>query len=194
VNYLAHAYLSFNHPEILVGNMISDFVKGKQKFDYAPGIQTGIMLHRFIDTFTDAHPATHAAKQLFKPVYGLYAGAFIDVVYDHFLAIDEAQFVPEGLEAFADGVYKSLEAYTGVFPERFARMFPFMQEQNWLKGYADRQGIYHSFNGLVRRAKYMEDFTTAFAIFEREYKHLEQYYHDFFPSVKELAANHLNND
>lgn len=30
MNYLAHAYLSFDEPEILVGNMISDFVKGKK--------------------------------------------------------------------------------------------------------------------------------------------------------------------
>lgn len=36
MNYLAHAYLSFNDPEILVGNLISDFVKGKKKFDYPP--------------------------------------------------------------------------------------------------------------------------------------------------------------
>jgi len=30
MNYLAHAYLSFDHEEILVGNLISDFVKGKK--------------------------------------------------------------------------------------------------------------------------------------------------------------------
>lgn len=30
MNYLAHAFLSFNHQPILTGNMISDFVKGKQ--------------------------------------------------------------------------------------------------------------------------------------------------------------------
>jgi hypothetical protein len=29
MNYLGHAYLSFNHQDILVGNMISDFIKGK---------------------------------------------------------------------------------------------------------------------------------------------------------------------
>ena len=58
MNYLAHAYLSFNDPEILVGNMISDFVKGKKKFDYPLRIQAGIMLHRIIDEFTDGHPAT----------------------------------------------------------------------------------------------------------------------------------------
>ncbi len=39
MNYLAHAYLSFNDPDVLAGNMISDFVKGKKKFDY-PGAHT----------------------------------------------------------------------------------------------------------------------------------------------------------
>ena len=62
MNYLAHAYLSFNIPEILVGNLISDFVKGKRKLDYPPGIRTGITLHRAIDTFTDTHPAIRDVK------------------------------------------------------------------------------------------------------------------------------------
>jgi acyl carrier protein phosphodiesterase len=39
MNYLAHAYLSFNEPGILTGNMISDFVKGKRKYDYSEIIQ-----------------------------------------------------------------------------------------------------------------------------------------------------------
>ena len=49
MNYLAHAFLSFDDPELLVGNMISDFVKGKQKFGYPSGIQEGIALHRAIE-------------------------------------------------------------------------------------------------------------------------------------------------
>jgi acyl carrier protein phosphodiesterase len=53
MNYLAHAYLSFGIPEITLGNLISDFVKGKKKNDYPAAIQRGIMLHRAIDTFTD---------------------------------------------------------------------------------------------------------------------------------------------
>ncbi len=51
MNYLAHAYLSFHDPEVLVGNMISDFVKGKKQYDYPDGIQKGIRLHRIIDLF-----------------------------------------------------------------------------------------------------------------------------------------------
>jgi acyl carrier protein phosphodiesterase len=92
MNYLAHARLSFDQPDILVGNMISDFVKGKKRFDYSEPVQKGITLHRAIDTFTDEHEATKEAKKFFKPVVGLYAGAFMDIVYDHFLATDENEF------------------------------------------------------------------------------------------------------
>ena len=108
MNYLAHAYFSFNHPEILAGNMISDFVKGKKKYDFPPGIQKGIALHREIDAFTDIHEATKMAKEIFRPHYRLYSGAFIDVVYDYFLANDKTVFTDSSLLNF------SLTTYTVV--------------------------------------------------------------------------------
>ncbi len=42
MNYLAHAYFSFNQPPVIVGNLISDFIKGKKQFDYPAEIQKGI--------------------------------------------------------------------------------------------------------------------------------------------------------
>src|SRR5689334_13128813 len=111
MNYLAHAYLSFNNADILVGNMISDFVKGKKRFDFSEHIQNGIMLHRSIDTFTDEHIATKQAKEFFKPVVGLYAGAFMDVVYDHFLANDKNEFDNKSLLNFSSSVYTTLDNY-----------------------------------------------------------------------------------
>lgn len=95
MNYLAHAVLSFQQPDLLTGNMISDFVKGKQQYYYSAGIQKGIQLHRAIDTFTDSHLAIRAAKQLLKPASGGYAGPFVDIAFDHFLSLDEAQSPPE---------------------------------------------------------------------------------------------------
>jgi acyl carrier protein phosphodiesterase len=38
------------------------------------------------------HIATKEAKKIFKPSVGLYAGAFTDVVYDHFIALDKNEF------------------------------------------------------------------------------------------------------
>jgi len=187
MNYLAHAYLSFNNPEILLGNMISDFVKGKKKFDYPDNIQKGIALHRAIDNFTDNHEETKKASQFFKPDYGLYAGAFVDIVYDHFLAKDHTEF-PNGLLAdFSKTTYAQLRIYNEFFPEKFHRLFHYMQLHDWLYNYQFNEMIAQSFRGLVLRAAYMSDSTKAFQVFETHYGALEKCYSRFFPLLKEYA-------
>ena len=103
MNYLAHAYLSFEITDIMVGNMISDFVKGKQKLNYPFAIQQGITLHRAIDSFTDSHAVTRQAKSFFKESYGLYAGPLVDVAYDYFLANDPLRFPETGEKGSAAG-------------------------------------------------------------------------------------------
>lgn len=194
MNYLAHAYLSFKEPDILVGNLISDFVKGKQKFSYPTIIQKGIMLHRRIDDFTDHHESTIQAKLFFKAAYGLYAGAFIDIVYDYFLANDKNEFPGDALAGFADLTYKQLQPYQSVFPEKFRLMFHYMQSQNWLYNYQFKEGIHNSFAGLVRRAKYMDQHIPAFNIFEDHYNELRNCYQQFFPAVKNFAYDELRRE
>jgi acyl carrier protein phosphodiesterase len=191
MNYLAHAYLSFNRPGILVGNMISDFVKGKKKYDYPEEIQQGIALHREIDRFTDTHFATKEAKEIFRPAYRLYAGALIDVVYDHFLALDEDEFTDEGLKAFTINTYAVLDQFTDHFPEKFNEMYPYMKTHNWLYNYRYRQGIEKSLGGVVRRAKYLEESATAYFLFNEHYETLKNLYQLFFPAVKLTAVNFL---
>lgn len=192
MNYLAHAHLSFSREEILVGNMISDFVKGKKKFDYSPGIQKGIALHRAIDGFTDFHEATKEAKQFLKPALGLYSGAFIDIVYDHFLAIDTNEFNDTNtLDFFTTNTYQQLEKYNAVFPERFQLMFPYMQKHNWLYNYQFTWGIEKSFGGLARRAAYLTDADPAFNLFEKNYDALKSCYEFFFPQLKKFSIEYL---
>jgi acyl carrier protein phosphodiesterase len=192
MNFLAHAYLSFNDPEILVGNMISDFVKGKRKFDYPENILNGIMLHRAIDEFTDFHPATQLAKEYFREEYRLYSGAFIDIVYDHFLANDPIIFSKEvSLARFAENTYRQLDGFAHHFPEVFKMLFPYMKNHNWLYNYRSLNGIKNSFEGLVRRAAYLSDSSAAFLIFQANYDELKNAYDLFFPSLENFAKNHL---
>lgn len=190
MNYLAHAYLSFGNQEILAGNMISDFVKGKKKFDYPEKIHKGIILHREIDRFTDNHHTTKLAKEIFRPVYRLYSAAFVDVVYDHFLATDEELFTDESLRLFTEEVYSMLSRSLKIFPEKFSGMFPYMQSQNWLYNYRFRWGIEKSFGSLVRRAAYIEESDTAFALFNENYELLKIYSRDFIHSVIPYARNY----
>jgi acyl carrier protein phosphodiesterase len=191
MNLLAHAYLSFEQPEILVGNMISDYVKGKKQYDYPIGIQQGIRLHRAIDHFTDNHPATHIGKQVFKPAVGTYAGAFMDVVYDHFLALDPHELSEAAWLPYTQKVYEQLKANAEFLPEKFAAQLPHMSTHNWLFHYRLVGAIEKSFGGLVRRTKYLTEHLPAFAIFEAEYPFLKQQYEAFFPDVKKFAEIEL---
>jgi len=194
MNYLAHAFLSFNKPDILTGNIISDFVKGKAKFNFPDQIQKGISLHRSIDEFTDNHSVTSKAKSFFRPAYRLYSGAFTDVVYDHFLARDDKQFAEyKGLENFARDVYHSLEKEYSLFPPRFQKIFPYMKSQNWLYGYRFREGIQKSFQGLAFRAAYLNESAIAFDIFNQYYSEFENCYEEFFPVLKQFASYTLSN-
>ena len=192
MNYLAHAYLSFNKPGILVGNMISDFIKGKKQFDYPPPIQKGIRLHRAIDDFTDTHNVTQQLKSFFRPQYRLYSGAFADVVYDHFLANDSNAFADETvLKEFTGTVYGVLETGLDGLPPFFQQIFPYMKEHDWLYNYRYKWGIEKSFGGLVRRATYLQESEIAFELFNRHYNEMKVCYDEFFPSLKKFAANHL---
>lgn len=188
MNFLAHALLSFNDEDFLTGNMISDFVKGKKKLDYPLSIQKGIQLHRAIDEFTDYHPVTAKAKEFFRNDYRLYSGPFVDIIYDHFLALDDKQFLKnKGIKNFTISTYHKLHNNESYFPERFQKMFPYMESQNWLYGYRFKEGIRKSFGGLVHRAAYMDESETAFEIFNKNYDRLAKHYSAFFPELKEFA-------
>lgn len=192
MNYLAHAWLSFNHPQILVGNMISDFIKGKKQFDYPTIIHKGIQLHRAIDNFTDSHEATQQLKLFFKPQYRLYAGAFSDVVYDHFLATDEGEFLTDtDLNHFAVTAYQVLETNFTILPEAFQKMLPYMKEYNWLYNYRYKWGIEKSFAGLARRARYLPESAVAFELFNENYDAMRLIYQQFFPEIKRFAAHQM---
>ncbi len=172
--------------------MISDFVKGRKKFDYPPTVQNGIMLHRMIDHFTDTHPATKQAMQIFKPIVGAYAGAFVDVAYDHFLANDPDEFPEMALEDFAESTYRDLNNYSGLMPEKFILMLPYMVSQDWLVNYRFIKGIENSFGGIFRRAKYLEKNDSIMPVFADNYELLRNCYNDFFPSLKAFAFENFN--
>ena len=192
MNYLAHAWLSFHQPEIVVGNMISDFVKGKKQFDLSPAIQKGIRLHRAIDNFTDTHPVTKELKEFYRPHYRLYSGAFADVTYDHFLANDKNEFpAAEALKAFSATTYSILEDHFSGLPPGFQKIFPYMRSQDWLFNYREKWLIEKSFWGLECRATYLKESGIAFTIFNENIAAMRSCYARFFPELKDFATHTL---
>jgi acyl carrier protein phosphodiesterase len=191
MNYLAHAYLSFQNDEVLVGNMSSDFIKGKKRYNFSPQVQNGIELHRRIDAFTDTHIITAEAKKYFKEAVGTYSGAFTDVAYDYFLANDENEFTETSLKEFAQYVYRTLERNRTILPARLQSMLPYMQQQDWLFNYKSFWGIEKSFEGIVKRAVYLNDSKPAYNVFIEYCNTLRPLYQKFFPELKAFAFAQL---
>ena len=192
MNLLAHAFLSFQDTDILAGNMISDYVKGKKQYDLPRNVQKGIQLHRVIDTFTDQHRVVKELSEIFRPKYRLYSGAIIDIVFDHFLANDEIHFNKNQLHDFTQTIYTQLSIHQSIFPERFAKMFPYMTSQNWLFHYQSTEGIQRSLGGLQRRAKYIDETETAFQLFLQHYEQIQTGYQLFFPELLQMSKDTFN--
>jgi acyl carrier protein phosphodiesterase len=180
MNYLGHAFLSFGDSGVLLGNMIGDHVKGKLALEkYPVAIRKGIELHRKIDSTIDVHPGTQRAKLIFREDYGLYSGAIMDTLFDHFLANDPRFFINESaLLAFTEKTYNQLEENTSWFPEKFAAYYPHMRQQNWLYNYRHLKGMERSLRGLHRRASNMPGIEKAYEIFVSNYYLLNQCYYE----------------
>lgn len=197
MNFLAHAYLSFNDPEILIGNMIADLVKGKQIEEYPERVKEGIRLHRKIDSFTDKHPVTIQTMEVFKPSVGRYAGAFLDVAYDHFLALSPIYEPAEGWENFSEKCYSQISLFGEIFPPHFSSIFFYMKRENWLYNYRNTWLIKRSFKRLKQRAIYLKNSAPVFADFEHHYDEIKKSFDLFFPElrsyVKEVANAEIRN-
>lgn len=167
--------------------MISDFIKGRKQYDHSEEVQKGIRLHRAIDNFTDGHETIKLAKEYFRPVYRLYSGALVDVVFDHFLATDPAIFSEYSLAEFSQRVYRELEKFQDNFPTRFAYMFPYMKEQDWLFNYRLTSGIEKSLSGVIRRAAYLDDAVPAIDLFHQHYQSLQELFSKFWPELQAFA-------
>lgn len=184
MNYLAHSYLTFTDGQI-VGQFLEDFIRNRDRFTFPKDIQDGITLHRAIDTFTDAHPAIHEAKKAFAPLVRLYAGAFVDVAMDYFVANDLSLHSLKGWKEHSLKVYRVLNQHYEFLPENFRRMLERMEKDDWLYHYRQDQNIKFSMRNVLNKAKYLDNDIPVFEAFLAHKEALQQCYDDFFPDLIE---------
>jgi acyl carrier protein phosphodiesterase len=194
MNLLGHAFLSFEDPDILCGNMMGDFVKGRKKLETFPEkIKAGLILHRKIDTFTDHHPAVIKAKNIFRPDYRLYSGPIIDVIFDHYLANDPKYFHNEkALSGFTTKVYQQLTTNREYQPENFQKLYHFLEDEKVLYKYRTINGLKTALNRLSRRMLYAASDESAIHNTMRYYYELNQYYFDFMDDMLNYAKKELS--
>ena len=191
MNYLAHAYLSGDNEELLIGNFIADAVKGKTMDNYAPEIRRGIVLHRAIDSFTDRHPIHRKSRQRLHPKYSHYAGVMIDIYYDHFLAKNWSHYTSKDLREYTEKVYELLEENAALLPERINYMLQYMIPQNWLLNYGNLEGIGKVFRGMANRAKFDSKMESGVEDLVANYESFDAEFTSFFPELQDYVNKKL---
>jgi len=191
MNYLAHIYLSGDNELVTIGNFIADGIKGKDYKKYAPEIQKGILLHREIDTFTDANKIVRQSTKRLHKKYRHYGGVIVDILYDHYLAKNWTHYSEVPLEAYIDNFYNSLDRNIDVLPERILKMMPYMIADNWLLSYASVEGIQKVFNGMNRRIKNIDNMNEATNELEEFYTEFETEFTEFFAELRDFSENKL---
>lgn len=153
MNFLAHIYLSGDSDLIKIGNFMADGVRGNKHLELHSEIQKGIILHRTIDTFTDAHPVFRQSTKRLHTNYHHFSGVIVDVFYDHFLAKNWSLYSDEKLEDYVDNFYNSLNTNHDLLTEKAQMMKPYMIEQNWLLSYQTIDGIEKILSQMDSRIK-----------------------------------------
>jgi acyl carrier protein phosphodiesterase len=190
MNFLAHQYLSGENTDLMVGNFIADFVKGKialQGFDKE--IIKGIELHRAIDEFTDTHSVVTQSKNRLRPKYRHYSGVIVDVFYDHFLAKNWQSYHTTPLTDFAENVYRTITSYDSILPENVKRMLPYMIKGNWLVNYSKTEGIHRALSGMASRSPYASKMDEAVDDLVLSYDEFQKEFETFFPELKKFAES-----
>ncbi len=190
MNHLAHLFLASPGTESLIGNFAGDFVKGPLGERFTDGVRRGIMQHRHIDAFTDAHPHVSAFRRVLIPEHGHYARVIADMFFDHFLACRFDEIGGEPLDDFLARTYSAIDPHQESLPGRLRMLYPHIRDERWLQSYRDVEGIHFALRNISRRFSRLPRLETSARHLIDSRVELERRFDAFFPDVIEFARRY----
>ena len=191
MNFLAHIYLSGENDLIKIGNFMADGIRGKQFEHFPEDVQKGILLHRFIDTYTDSHDTFRQSTKRLHEKYHHYSGVIVDIMYDHFLAKNWEKYSDEKLDHFINRFYRSLHENYPILTEKTQKLMPTMIRENWLWSYQTLDGIQHILTQMDRRSKNQSKMQFASQELKEFYPEFEREFDLFFKDVQAQSKQKL---
>lgn len=193
MNYLAHSFLSFDNPELKIGNFIADSIQGNKFEGLTEGIIKGIHLHRKIDSFTDSHPIYLTSKHRFSKDFDKYSGVLMDMFYDHYLAKNFNLYSTISLQKYSIDFYKLLEENNHYLPESAKRFYGYMTDNNALYNYSSIKGMETILTHLSHRIRHRYQLNEAIPLLLKHNVEIEEEFFVFFDDLirfckKEIEA------
>lgn len=153
MNFLAHALLAGEHPALIVGGVIGDWIKGPLPGILPGDLARGVALHRAIDSYVESQPAFRRSRSRISAQRRRYAGVIVDVIYDHLLAHHWTAIHHQPLDAYCAEVYRLIRDKLVDLPVSSHPALSMMERENWLSSYARIEGVADVLVRMSRRAR-----------------------------------------
>lgn len=183
MNYLAHFLLSGEDSNLLAGNFMGDSVKGNPDAFNHKQYVLGLKLHRSIDDFTDNHLVYRSARRIFSKRFGLFSGIITDIYFDHILANYFQDYSAIALPEFSALIIDKLEGHRSIFPEKSAKFFHYMKQNNIPEEYVSQSFIKEVLKGLSYRSGNRCQMWLAETEFLENQTELSEMFRSFFPDL-----------
>jgi acyl carrier protein phosphodiesterase len=187
MNFLCHLYLAGADPELQVGGLMGDFVKGRLTGGYPVTIERGIALHRAIDSEAGRNGHFRSSRLRLDERFGLYRGVLVDLFYDHFLARDWERYHPQPLVAYLAEVRRAVQFHDRYLPERLRQLLPIIFEV-WLPSYREPSGIEQALARMAGRLRRSNPLADGGAELVRQYEALQADFRQFLPEMTAFAS------
>lgn len=151
MNYLVHLYLAGEDPELQLGGLMGDFVKGPIPDHYPEKISLGLHLHRRIDSLSQYSQHTRNSRKRLDRKYGHGKGIIVDIFYDHFLAANWESFHPASLASYTRQTYALLQDNFDNLPPGLQKIAPRMIEHDWLSSYQRPEIVGRALQRIAQR-------------------------------------------
>lgn len=175
----------------MVGNFIGDHVKGRRHTRYSSDVQTGILLHRHIDSFTDAHPVFRESAGFFRDGYRRYAGVVGDIIYDHLLAAHWDKYSNVSLDRFVNKAHLILMRHYFVLPTRVKQFLPFLIKSRRLENYQHFEGVERTLRIMSANSSLPDHTNFAINQLEKNYEELTEQFNNFMADMTDSSCAFL---
>mgnify|MGYP003387006296 CR=1 FL=1 len=200
MNWLAHAFLSEEHIDFKIGNILADPLKAKTWENASKQVKNGMKTHILIDSFTDKHEIVKASKKRLREK-GLLKPVIIDLTYDYLLTKNWHLYSNISLKEFTDNFYNKAEKSLEYLPNRPNEIVMNLINKDLLNKYHTLEQLNTSFKRMdLRLSKRLLKRETASGYFYDVHvnlKDIEKDFLEFFPLLckhikKDLDSNKLN--
>jgi len=199
VNWLAHVFLSENHIEHQLGNLLADPLKGRAWDEATQMFRRGLETHKRIDTFTDQHPLVRQSKRRLKNRKYL-RGVIIDIVYDHLLTVHWQKYASTDFKLFTADFREDAPLHIERYPKKAKHIINRVVDIQLLSSYSDLEGLGEGFKRIDKRLSdrvlAKESAFGYLPLVADELHNIEQDFLEFFPELmghvkKELSLEYL---